>query len=68
MAIWSVQFYEEAGDNRPSRYGIVKADTQGAAYELAKLNMKVAQRADVIPQVVRDESTFRDGYTELPSN
>jgi hypothetical protein len=68
MPIWSVQFYDEATDFRPSRYAVVKANSEGAAFVLAKENMRDAQRADVIPQVVRDESAFQDGYRELQSN
>jgi hypothetical protein len=63
-----VQFYDETTDFRPSRYGVVKAGNQGTAFVLVKANMKDAERADVIPAVVRDESVFQDGYRELSSN
>ena len=68
MPIWSVQFYDEPNDIRPSRYGVVKAANQGTAFVLVKANMGDAQRADVTATVVRDESAFQDGYRELPSN
>jgi hypothetical protein len=47
---------------------VVKADNEGTAFVLVKANMKNAQHADVIPTVVRVESTFQDGYRELPSH
>ena len=31
MPICSVQFYDDATDFQPSRYGVVKADTEGRA-------------------------------------
>jgi hypothetical protein len=68
MPIWSVQFYDETNDFRPSRYGVVKADNQGTAFILVKEKMGDAQRADVIQTIVRDESAFQDGYRELSSN
>ena len=68
MPIWSVQFYDETYDFRPSRYGVVKAANQGEAFVLVKEKMGSAQRADVTPAIVRDEATFQDGYSDLPSN
>jgi hypothetical protein len=48
----------------PSRYAVVKADNEGAAAVLVKENMGEAQRADLIRQVVRDETAFQDGYRD----
>jgi hypothetical protein len=67
MPVWSVQFYDENYDLQPSRYGVVKADTEGEAFLLAKANKGAAKRADVIQTIVRDESAFKIGYFDLPS-
>jgi hypothetical protein len=53
-------------DIEPTRYAVVKAETDGAAWVLVKDNMGDTQRADLAPTVVRDESVFQDGYRDLP--
>jgi len=68
MPIWAVALYDEDLDFTPNRRGVVKAHTQGEAYVIVKGVMGNAKRADLIPQVVLDESAFSDGYTELPTN
>ena len=66
MPVWAVAFYDERNDFSPSRRWVVKAKSQGEAFELVKGVMQEAERADVTPQVVRDESKFSEGYQELP--
>jgi hypothetical protein len=65
MPVWSVRFYDERNDFQPTRYGVVKAENEGAAFVLAKENLKDARHADVVRMVVRDEAVLQDGYREI---
>ena len=69
MPIWAVAFYDddfEIAYSRPSRHGVVKAKSEADAGHLVAAQMRDAKRADLTPQVVRDESALSDGYRELP--
>ena len=68
MPIWSVEFYDERSDFEPSRRGVVRADTQGAAYELVRGEIGSAAWAKLVPAIVRDEASVPEGYRDLAPN
>jgi hypothetical protein len=67
MPIWAVAIYDETTDFEPSHRGVIKAPNYGAASEIASSAMGDAKRIDLTHSIVRDESQFKDGYTELPT-
>ena len=66
MPIWTFAIYEESTDFEASRRGVIRAPDYGIAAQIASQEMGAAQRVDLTQSIVRDETKFRDGFTEFP--